>query len=277
MISLYLENWLELQQKLAYETERHPFVQEILSSVSALHDGYSQRSPYQKDSATDISANQHQVAASSNFRGSVQGITDENWLAVLAFAVSTLVVYFDQGRRVITEPVDDSFLESIILLRNSAGLGRQLRPWLLRSGLIARVQQGLSSDLPAWDKRSEDAIAELHTMNGIYSAKDSSDYKICEEAINMLQQWLHLVSCQPRTWLHFVSWPGEVSQQYIDLLSKKHPMAIAIFIHWCAVMAKAPKRWFVLGWAQRVAHSAMNCLSPEWLHVILWARAHLEF
>ncbi|VUC31065.1 unnamed protein product [Clonostachys rosea] len=260
---------------LGYQTERKPYLKEILACVASLQNEHHGLLALQKTDS-NIYAHQKQLVASGNFRDSVQNITDENWIAILAFSVSILVCHFDRSGRSYVELEQDPVMESIFLLRNSANLGRQLHPWLLHSGLISRVQQGLASNVPARDELAETAIADLRNINKRSSIDDTMTDGICSDSIDKLESWLHLTAGQPRTWLHFIWWPGELSDEYIQLLSDKNPKAVIIFLHWCAIMAKAPKRWFVEGWAQRIAECALHDLDQHWSGEVSWARRQLQ-
>jgi hypothetical protein len=213
-------------------------------------------------------AHEAQLVASRLFRDSVKSITDHNWLAILAFGISVLIFHFDTSQRA---PATD-ILEILFVLRSAAFLGTTLGPRLEGSRLHAVLQLLEKRDGDHdWDEGPEEALDHLAATNKMWQDTTAS-YEGCRDAIAMLQSWLRLVRCRPCTWLHLVWWPGAVSEDYLSLLAKQHPVALVIFVHWCAVMSRAPKRWFMDGWAKRMAESALACLGPEWDDATAWVR-----
>jgi hypothetical protein len=267
------------QSKLVGETDQHPFLQQTMAALSSLHESQGHDAagmgPDVRHSISYNAAVERQIAASSAFRRSIHAISDQNWLAVLAFLVATLVFQFDKVRRHAHAAAEVEMLETLMVFRSAASLGKELRPWLLRSRMIAHVQNQLSKDLPPWDVLAEEAIANLHLINRSYAAVNIEDDSVCHGAIAKLQFWLRLVHCQPRTWMHLVWWPGQVSPQYLDLVAQRHPVALLIYLHWCAVMSAAPRQWFMDGWARVMAVSIAQSLGCEWADATLWAYTRL--
>ncbi|RFU78495.1 sterol uptake control 2 [Trichoderma arundinaceum] len=247
-----------------------------MAAISTLHDK-SANSLFQPDdgnSNSDLAAYQHQIAASSKFRQSVGAISDRNWFTVLVFAISVLIFHFDIHRRARRGLSDDEFLEPIMALRGAALLGMELGPWLMKSKLLAAMRRRIAAENPPWDELAEQAITNLELMNE--TSLSAPSRAICQDALNKLQFWLRLTSSRPRTWLHFVWWPGAIEQEYLDLLARKDPMALMILIHWCAVMKSAPKKWFLEGWADNVARPAMQQMRPEWNEDMKWALSRIR-
>lgn len=63
--------------------------------------------------------------------------------------------------------------------------------------------------------------------------------------------------------------------EFSELLNERHPVSLLIYIHWCAIMHRAPNRWFLNGWARRAATAAALHLGPQWDEFLEWPRTVL--
>ncbi|KAL6872851.1 hypothetical protein J3F83DRAFT_731181 [Trichoderma novae-zelandiae] len=265
-----------IPDELVGQTDASEYLEHNMAVISTLHNS-STTSLLKKEAdktESDLAAYQHQIAASSKFRSSVGAISDRNWFTVLAFAISVLIFHFDIHRRAKRGLADDEFLEPIVALRGAALLGMELGPWLMESRLLAVIRRRVAADDPPWDHVAEQAIANLQVMNETSTALRSR--AICKDALDKMQFWLRLTSSRPRTWLHFVWWPGAIDQEYLHLLETRDPMALMILVHWCAVMKASPTRWFMEGWAENVARPAIAQIGPEWDYAMEWALSRIR-
>jgi len=262
-----------LSKRLIVQTDSYSFLRHNLLAISALyHSRPLEASPTQVPCAVDeqyMAACEHQILASRLFRDSVHSVTDGNWFAILAFAITVLIFHLDVSRRGRSE----DFLETIFVLRCGAVLGVALGPWLMRSRLLAAMRR--HREEAKWDDEAETALNNLVAVNDLWPGDTRVRYA-CRDAINQLRSWLRLFSCRPQTWLRLVWWPGEISDEFLSLLANRHPAAIVVFVHWCAIMSSGPKRWFLDGWAQRTAGSALAHLGPGWDDATVWARSKLQ-
>ncbi|KAM0263508.1 hypothetical protein ACHAQJ_001126 [Trichoderma viride] len=266
-----------LPNELVDQADSSEYLEHNMAAISALHDKSTNSllPPDDGSNKSDLAAYQHHIAASSKFRQSVGVISDRNWFSVLVFAISVLIFHFDIHRRAKRGLSDDEFLEPVLALRGAALLGMELGPWLMKSKLLAAIRRRIAAENPPWDDLAEQAITNLELINETPSSSPQNR-AICQDALNKLQFWLRLASCRPRTWLHFVWWPGAIDQQYLDLLARKDPMALVILIHWCAVMKSSPKKWFTEGWAENVSRPVIPQIGPEWNDVMEWPLSRIR-
>ncbi|KAH0491021.1 hypothetical protein TgHK011_002467 [Trichoderma gracile] len=266
-----------IYDELVDQTDASDFLEHNMAMISTLHNTSTTSLPKaNSDKAKPdlLAAYQHQIAASSKFRSSVGTISDRNWFTVLVFAISVLIFHFDIHRRAKRGLADDEFLEPILALRGAALLGMELGPWLMKSRLLAVIRRRVAAENPPWDHLAEEAITSLQMMNEASTALRSR--QVCRDALEKMQFWLRLTSCRPRTWLHFVWWPGAIEQEYLHLLETRDPMALVILVHWCAVMKASPRKWFLEGWAESVARPAIAQIGPEWDDAMEWALSRIQ-
>lgn len=259
-----------IQDQLVDQDHSGDYVEHNMAAISTLYEMSTDALlPDDGSKKLEVAAYQHHSTASNEFRQSVGAINDRNWFSVLVFAISVLIFHFDIHRRAKRGLSDDEFMEPILALRGTALLGMELGPWLMKSRLLAAIKRRVEGEKPPWDDLAEQAISNLQLVNETSSPLQTR--AICRDTLNKLQFWLQLSSCKPRTWLHFVWWPGAVDQEYLDLLARKDQMAMVILVHWCAVMKSSPKKWFMEGWAENVSRPVIPQIGQEWDGVMEWS------
>jgi hypothetical protein len=127
----------------------------------------------------------------------------------------------------------------------------------------------------AMDEDIRQALTGLDMIDRVLNSPDQA-HESCSQAVPFLRLWLLKFSTRPRGWPHISSWPFLVPPDYLMALRQRRPAALAIFVYWCAAMSNAPRRWFLDGWAERAADSAMESLGPEWDDVLEWPRGVMQ-
>ena len=122
-----------------------------------------------------------------------------------------------------------------------------------------------------------DPDAEQAVQKVIVAIRASAAPEACCDAARKLLAWLRVVACQPRSWMHFIWWPGAVTKEFLDLLECQCSEALVVIIHWCVIMDFAPKQWFMNGWSSRTGRAALGVLGPEWDGVLWWAKMKLAY
>lgn len=264
-----------IQNQLDEQADSDEYIEHNMAAISALHEKSTDSLlPGDGSNNLELAAYQHHTAASGKFRQSVGAISDRNWFSVLLFAISVLIFHFDIHRRAKRGFANGEFMEPILALRGAALLGMELGPWLMKSRLLAAMRRRAEGETPPWDDLAEQAISNLQSINETSSPLQNR--AVYRDTLHKLQLWLQLSSCKPRTWLHFVWWPGAVDQEYLDLLARKDQMALVILVHWCAVMKSSPKKWFMEGWAENVSRPVIPQIGQEWDGVMEWPLSRLR-
>ncbi|OAA64202.1 hypothetical protein SPI_02849 [Niveomyces insectorum RCEF 264] len=279
-----------LRQALAQQAQSHRFLHDSFSALAVLHAAHAASA----DPTAAAAAYGHQIDASVRFRRTSPAITEHSWFAILLFALSVLVFQLNAMARFTAAPpgldADRAYIETVLVLRSAAALGMQLAPYLVQSRLIqslrrraeARVDGGGEPAPAGAASALRQAVQDLPDVvtravqDGVFAGQDP-DAQACYHAVVELQGWLHRVAPRPRTWLHLVWWPGAVSPAYVDLLARRHPVALVVLVHWCAVVQRMPSKWFFNGWAERAAASAVQHLdaTSPWHEATRWAREEL--
>lgn len=256
----------------AVGTGRQAFLEHNLLAIGSLYAHVRSSVPTPE---LYIAALTHHTEASRLFRRSVKRINEQNWVAAMGFAISVVIFHLNVAQK----HGPDSILETVFVLRNSALISQMLAPWYNRSRIRMLVESHMyDHDSSTWLAEIGHALTILETPK-IAGESTGTAVSINLDAIHALRQWIDQMDGYPRAWTHFLWWPANVSMEYLKLLASGDSGALMVFIHWCAIMARAPKRWFLDGWASRVAASAFQCLGPGWHDDarLVWPREVLGF
>ncbi|KAI1842664.1 hypothetical protein JX265_002730 [Neoarthrinium moseri] len=218
-------------------------------------------------------AYRHNIKASNLFRESGCIITDKNWLAVLAFGVTVIIFHFTVAQ--LASPDEHDFLDIFRILRRTARIGWAVSPHFHQSEIKLFIDHRSSLIAASLDEQIWQAVSNLDNVEHL--ANTSSDVAhVYHHAVETLKNWVKDTEGYPRSWQHFMAWPGHVSDRFVELLTAKHPPALIIFTYWNTIMHLTPKRWFMNGWARRNGCLAMAELDPEWDGLLEWPRSRLK-
>ncbi|KAI0810049.1 hypothetical protein GGR55DRAFT_679278 [Xylaria sp. FL0064] len=247
----------------------------LVSSTSApepskLESGTRDLPPFQSSSSSsDILSlvYSNQILGSRTFRRAVLSVDENNWVAVMAFTIAVLVFRLYSGRQSTT--FSGVVTDTMIALRSAGIMGNELNPFFLGSGafgeyLMSRARRSAPRVI---DPAVVLALAHLKVINEertVTNPREMAEQSACAQAIESLQQWVVLVSGKPRTWAHYVWWPADVPAEFVDLLKNKSPVALLVFVYWCAVLGRANHQWFLNGWVSKAGGVAMAEMGPGW-------------
>ncbi|KAI1424059.1 hypothetical protein F5Y12DRAFT_495479 [Xylaria sp. FL1777] len=214
------------------------------------------------------SAYQANVAATAAFRAVERDdVNGANWPSILLFSLCNLMFHFAAAQ--FTPPADFDFLEIFRhVLRGTGGLRRQLLDHLVKIGFLRKEDAPLRFGAPETAPRDVRDVEETQAALALLASAThpgdtpAATVAACDEALALLRRWAFLIGGAPRQWAHFFYWPCAVSQAFVAALEDRHPVALLIFVHWCAVMRRAPDAWFLDGWARRTAFAAMAVIAP---------------
>ncbi|KAI0887741.1 uncharacterized protein GGS22DRAFT_154146 [Annulohypoxylon maeteangense] len=253
-----------LAQEFDRQANSFKYVHRIITALYALHES-SQKTSHSNLHST---AYRYQIEASILFRNSQVEVNEANWLAILMFGIGVIVFQFASALEASDE---DSYMELLYILRNSFGLAAQLGPYLHASPLMQFTKLHLGRLQLHLDDFTWAAICCLDSLKYPVDTTDE-ERRACLHSIAALKGWVIEIDGYPRNWLHYISWPAALSDHYLTLLSQKHPVALVVFIYWCCIMHRCPKRWYMVGWPNRAADFAMKYLGEQWDYILEFPR-----
>ncbi|KAI8632048.1 hypothetical protein F5Y19DRAFT_383734 [Xylariaceae sp. FL1651] len=244
----------------------------LLPSISSLCAVYRTLQGAPQSVETYAHAIQHNITASMAFRHTEQYINESNWLSILMFGVGHIMFNFAAAQ---AAPIRDfDCLEIFRVLRGTARVGDQIGVFLEGSELSRLLE-------------SRRSVVKLSADDDALWAMDQIDFaehpegtpklirRSCDHALERLKWWFHVVDGCPQFWKQFIIWPASVTEGFVAALTEKQPVALLIYIYWCAIMHRAPKRWYAYGWHRRVAFAVMSELGSGYESLLVWPRTAL--
>ncbi len=252
-----------------------PFLRHALMALSGLH--IFHMNPPNPQSYY-YSACRHSVRASELFRNSITNVTKHNWQPVLTFLIASVVFNLDVS--FLSQRIGDtnhaiSPASILLILRNPGSLSKQLASPLLSGPLTATLlRRRRRFQIPL----DENVICAIERLGRFCEAelRLSPDFRVYRDAIEALRLWANAVSCHPRFWHDFVDWPVTISVEYIEILDNGDNFAAVIFVYWCAVMNRAPGRYYLAGIMKKIEKLATADLHPLWDTLLEWPRKELQ-
>ncbi|RYC58486.1 hypothetical protein CHU98_g7713 [Xylaria longipes] len=221
-----------------------------------------------QSSDTYAKAVQHHITASARFRHAERGVHEGNWLPILMFGIGHIMFNFAAAQSM--PDCDFDFLGIFHVLRGTAEIGDQIGVFLenskLRSILERRRREIDEPSAPEDVMQSINQLSLAEHPEGTYETTRTH----CEHAIETLKWWARFVHGAPRNWKHFILWPASVTDGFVTALREKEPVALLVYIYWCVIMHRAPRRWYANGWHQRVAVAAMSKIGPGYRALLEW-------
>ncbi|KAI2629956.1 hypothetical protein GGR54DRAFT_628357 [Hypoxylon sp. NC1633] len=274
MEKTFFLSWLTSPEKnlfireFSHQASTFKYVQRTITSLCALHDWCQSTSRPNLYAA----AHQYHIEASMLFRNSQIEVNRSNWIAILMFGVGVIVFQFAITLKSANHIND--YLELLHVMRRSSNVASELGPFVQTSPLMLLTGPFLRRLHVNLDEFTWKGMCCLDSIE--YPEGTTDEIRCaCTHSIAALKNWVIKVDGHPGNWAHFIGWPACISDQYLLALSDTHPVALVIFIYWCAIMHRSPKRWYMVGWANRAANAAMSCLGEEWDYLLEFPRVTL--
>ncbi|CZR64537.1 uncharacterized protein PAC_14435 [Phialocephala subalpina] len=110
-------------------------------------------------------------------------------------------------------------------------------------------------------------LAEVQQL--ISSCDEFSDAQEAVACQITLDELRRILAC-PELEAGFVTWPGVVPAGYLKLLHRQHPIALIILAHYCVLIKKIERVWYLRGLGQNLLSSIHEVISPEWRPWLEW-------
>ncbi|KAI0465936.1 hypothetical protein F4859DRAFT_507706 [Xylaria cf. heliscus] len=248
-----------------YQNKKLGYLLPTISSLCAIH-----QIVHRKSGSSNIYARavQHHITASARFRQAERGVHEGNWLPILMFGIGHIMFNFAAAQAM--PDCDFDFLSIFHVLRGTAEIGDQIGVFLekskLRSILERRRREIEEPPVQEDIMQAVDQLSLAQHPEGTYETTRTH----CEHAIETLKWWVRFVHSAPHNWKHFILWPASVTDGFVTALRENQPVALLVYIYWCVVMHRAPRRWYANGWHQRVTVAAMSRIGPKYRALLEW-------
>jgi hypothetical protein len=71
-------------------------------------------------------------------------------------------------------------------------------------------------------------------------------------------------------WVATYTWPVQVTQEYLDLLKDRDPVALILLAHYCILLLPLEGNWYMSGYSKRLLTRIYNQLDEEWRPWLRW-------
>ena len=262
------------RSRIIYASTLYPFLQHALLAISGLHlcRTISLNRQYYYHAACF-----HAVEASRLFCSGVTNINAQNWTPIAAFIINSTIFNFDisfLGQTSDNSSQSISPASIIRILRAPRALYHGFHPLIFSLPSASVLIHKLRQRRFPLDEGVMSAIDSLEVFSATKS--NAASGLVCTTTIQTLRRWASFVSCQPRMWVHFFSWPAEVSDEYVVLLESGCALASVIFVYWCAIMNRAPPMYYLTGTMNMLATLGTSNCDSEFDEVLQWPRNELE-
>ncbi|KAI1423632.1 hypothetical protein F5Y12DRAFT_520412 [Xylaria sp. FL1777] len=248
-----------------YQNNTLGYLLPTISSLCAIHQTMRQEPLSSHAHATAL---EHNITASAKFRHAERSVHEGNWLPILMFGVGHIMFNFAAAQS--APDRDFEYLDIFHVLRSSAKIGGEIGVFLEKSELNDMLEfKRRRFAEPSEPDDSLRAISQLSLAQHPEGTPETTR-RHCQCALQRLEWWTRFVHGAPQTWKHFILWPASVTDGFVTALVEKQPVALLVFIYWCVVMHRAPRRWYANGWHQRVAVAAMSELGSEYWALLEW-------
>jgi hypothetical protein len=279
----------------------HEFVMRGVLALSAMHLSHS--SPDKRDYYLSVAAAEHNAALPAA-TGLLHEIDDANCSALYIFSTLTFLYSLasprEPGNLLLTEGAAKA--DWLVFLHGVRHIGESFGDQLLASpfGILftfgqRTVQSGemLSQFSQEWRTTTEHAalselrqlvsstVSDTHKLAVYQDSLDSLETSFCAYKMGQLSDSPPAIPSAPGMLATPVatptslvySWLYRLTDDFVELVSKREPEALTIFAHYCVLLKAVDGYWWMTGWSAHLLREIWAALGH---HHRLWVRWPIE-
>ena len=249
------------------EAASHPFLMHGLLSLTALHIALQDLASHK---VYVDHALQHYQYAITLYRPELINVTQRNCHALFGFSSVAAIISF--GVSMASQHTGVALLQDMHeifnLLKGIHAVVMAAQDWIAAGPLADLVRPYVirETELP---EEVEDTLRVLSEK--VEVCGESEDRKAGYHAtIDTLRTGFRNNVFKPDDRTISLVWPIMVPRIYIDALSEKKPMALAILAHYAVFLYDLRKYWWAGDRGRRMIEAVTGSLSPEWADALVW-------
>jgi hypothetical protein len=200
------------QHALTTDISAHPYLQSCVSSISTICT--SQHGP-PSHHIDPSHAYRDQISAFTSFRNTTFAVDESNWLAVLMFSIVILMFQFASQQAAAGEY---DYVETVQVLRMSARVARSIAPFLRQSRMWAFIQSRNIFESRLMEAHVWSALCRLQRTVVWSVSHGEQEREVLTGAVQALVDRALICDAAPRTWKHYVVFPGLVSSELFGVV-----------------------------------------------------------
>ncbi|KAH6674868.1 hypothetical protein B0J14DRAFT_23182 [Halenospora varia] len=270
--------WQTQVPKLAHQ---HPFLMHGLLACASLHLAHTNPS---SSKYHIIHAMCHQNQGMPLFRSAINNQNESNCHAILVFAHLLVVNSFaleKQDDQLFLTSNDMNTEEAILpswLHFIRAGCSMLCDHWdTVDSGPVKALAEhwDVPVDIPEYDTPTPLlahflSIIPPPTSSSSWTEIEIFTYKSSAALLDRAFASLRTLREKFTMWDILRIWPVEVSREFLEMVSAKHPGALVLLAHYCVMLVKMEGHWWFEGRAGRLLGNVLGELGSEWWGVVRW-------
>lgn len=97
---------------------------------------------------------------------------------------------------------------------------------------------------------------------------DAAEAEVCRATVSVSLEWMRRRGSALRIAL---SWPICLGEDFVNLLRRRQPVALAILAHYAVLLHVAGlEKWYLRSWGQRVLEDISGSIDPQFRSLVAW-------
>lgn len=203
----------------------------------------------------------------------IANITDENCSAGLAFSVLATINSLAAPRKDSTVLLvgEKGITAWIYTIRGMGQIATSSWERILAGGMGALIRVAMR-DL----EQGEDAPPEAAALESLKASLERIGGESCSTNVMAVDKLLgcfkaiHHRSKSACDLPAVLTWPSQVPDRYVDLLTDREPWSLVVLAYFCVLMKKGNSMWWMEGWSVRVLAHIYQLLDEEHRLAMRW-------
>ncbi|KUJ13207.1 uncharacterized protein LY89DRAFT_709107 [Mollisia scopiformis] len=260
------------QTLILNQAMQHHFLLHGLLALSALHlaDSHVNSQLY-----TRI-ATAHHTRGLSLYDSILSSMDGANYSASIAFssitAIFALGISRPQTSRVIGLDLVDDLIQVFQLSNGWRKVVQAAGDLKLLPSSTTITSLNDANTTPCLSLDTQKAFDRLHALN------QGQDAAIYSPAISALKSVFATLEGTANDNPHVaLDWAGGIPEGFLDLVSSRYALALVIVAHYCVVLHRAPRVWWLRGWGEGLFGVIWRLIDPAYREPLDWVRKQIGF
>jgi hypothetical protein len=266
--------WQTTIPLLAY---KHSFLKHGILACSALHLAYL--NPLQKK-RYKVTAAYHQNRALPEFRSAIVDVNENTYDALFAFSQLLIIYCFasegpDNDLPLLRQNHELGLPDWLYIIRGNCTIFETVRQCIEKGPLKALKLEGPDKEVlctvsenPERARRLGGLLAAISQVTEVYLSP------LPGALLELSRAFSNPRAARSNSlftiWTAVYIWPVQVSQEYLDLLKDKDPVALILLAHYCILLAQLDSHWYMGGYSKKLFSRIYNQLDQEWRQWLHW-------